>query len=163
MRGQKTDNKTKAKVRASYALTNSYNKTAKELGISDKTVKKIIEENPKEFTKVYEKKKQDFADKATTIIDKGMELLKRRFDTALENQNELEELIDMVISDSNSDENDKLSHKEKMDIVKKIRRIELNNLSEITTSIGTLYDKRALYKGESTENNKFEVNIKVVK
>lgn len=37
--------------------------------------------------------------------------------------------------------------------------IPVNNLS---TVIGTLYDKRALAKGESTMNNKFEVEIKVV-
>ena len=37
--------------------------------------------------------------------------------------------------------------------------IPVNNLS---TVIGTLYDKRALAKGESTVNNKFEVEIKVV-
>ena len=38
-------------------------------------------------------------------------------------------------------------------------KIPVNNLS---TVIGTLYDKRALAKGESTVNNKFEVEIKVV-
>lgn len=38
-------------------------------------------------------------------------------------------------------------------------KIPVNNLS---TVIGTLYDKRALAKGESTANNKFEVDIKVV-
>ena len=38
-------------------------------------------------------------------------------------------------------------------------KIPVNNLS---TVIGTLYDKRALAKGESTVNNKFEVDIKVV-
>ena len=37
--------------------------------------------------------------------------------------------------------------------------IPVNNLS---TVIGTLYDKRALAKGESTANSKFEVEIKVV-
>jgi hypothetical protein len=41
-RGVKTDNKTKAKIRASYALTNSYNATAKDLGISPNTVKAMI-------------------------------------------------------------------------------------------------------------------------
>lgn len=37
--------------------------------------------------------------------------------------------------------------------------IPVNNL---TTAIGTLVDKKRLISGESTENNKFEVNIKVV-
>lgn len=41
----------------------------------------------------------------------------------------------------------------------KEEKIPVNNLS---TVIGTLYDKRALAKGESTANSKFEVDIKVV-
>lgn len=38
-------------------------------------------------------------------------------------------------------------------------KIPVNNLS---TVIGTLYDKRALAKGESTENKTFSVDIKIV-
>ena len=38
-------------------------------------------------------------------------------------------------------------------------KLAINNLS---TVIGTLYDKRALAKGESTANSKFEVDIRVV-
>lgn len=38
-------------------------------------------------------------------------------------------------------------------------RIPVNNLS---TVIGTLYDKRALAKGDPTSNEKFEVNIRVI-
>lgn len=41
----------------------------------------------------------------------------------------------------------------------KNEKIPINNLS---TTIGTLYDKRALSKGESTGNTKFTVDIKVI-
>ena len=34
--------------------------------------------------------------------------------------------------------------KEKLDIAKKISKLEINSLSEITTSLGTLYDKMRL-------------------
>lgn len=34
-------------------------------------------------------------------------------------------------------------------------------LNHLSTVIGTLYDKRALSKGEATENNKIDVTIKV--
>lgn len=37
--------------------------------------------------------------------------------------------------------------------------IPINNL---TTAIGTLYDKRALAKGESTSNEAMEINVKVI-
>lgn len=114
--GVKIDSKKKAEVIASYALTNSYNATAKQCGISDKTVKKIIESNPKE----YEKKKELFSDYCNRLIYKALGKL-----------------------DKELDKDD----------------IPINNL---TTVIGTLYDKMRLATGESTENNKFEVEIRVV-
>lgn len=115
-KGTKINSKKIAEAIASYALTNSYNATAKECGISDKTVKKIISNNPKE----YEKKKEKFSDYCDRLIYKALGKL-----------------------DKELNKND----------------IPINNL---TTVIGTLYDKMRLANGESTENNKFEVNIKVV-
>lgn len=114
--GVKVDSKKIAEVIASYALTNSYNATAKKCGISDKTVKKIIENNPKQ----YEEKKEKFSNYCDRLIYKALGKLEKELD--------------------------------KDDI-------PINNL---TTVIGTLYDKMRLANGESTENNKFEVNIKVV-
>lgn len=153
-RGVKIDSKKVAEVIASYALTNSYNKTAKECKISDKTVKKIIENNPKE----YEKKKELFSERADRIINKSLDLIEERIDTAKENQNELEEIIQMVL---NIDKKE-LNETQKKSIVNKISKMQLNSLSELTTAMGTLYDKMRLATGESTENNKFEVEIRVV-
>ena len=110
------DSETKSKVIASYALTNSYNKTAKEFGISDKTVKKIVEENPT----LYEQKKDKFVEKADKIIDKALDKLEQEIDKGT---------------------------------------VPANHLATI---IGTMYDKRALAKGESTENATFKVDINVV-
>lgn len=158
--GVKTNNKLKAKVRASYALTNSYNATAKEFGISDKTVKKIIEEQPEEFTKVYEQKKETFAEQAQSIIDKAMELLQRRYDKALQKEKELEEMMETISKTSKDD----IDYQEKIAAIKKLSKIELNNLAEITTSMGTIYDKMRLDKGQSTGNIKvsYEESLKAV-
>ena len=104
---------TKAKVVASYALTNSYNKTAKEFGISDKTVKKIVEKNPK----LYEQKKEDFIKKADIIINKAMDKLEKEIDKG---------------------------------------SVPANHLATI---IGTMYDKRALAKGESTNNDSITIKM----
>lgn len=114
--GVKVDSKKIAEVIASYALTNSYNATAKKCGISDKTVKKIIENNPKQ----YEEKKEKFSNYCDRLIYKALGKLEKELDKD---------------------------------------GIPINNL---TTVIGTLYDKMRLANGESTENNKFEVNIKVI-
>ena len=151
-RGVKTDSQMIANIMASYALTNSYNATAKELGISDSTVKKVIMENQEEFGKVHEQKKEEFSSKASKIVDKALELLDRRFDKALNSEEKLEELIDIVMYEDDPDAEEKLTYKQKLDIAKKLSRIELNSLSEITTSMGTLYDKMRLANGQSTNN-----------
>lgn len=159
-RGKKTDNQMIANIMTSYALTNSYNATAKELGISDSTVKKIIMENQEEFGKVQEQKKELFQDKANRIIDKQLELLDKRITKALDNELELQELIDEVIS---ADEKEyDIRYQEKIAIAKKIGKLQLNSLSEITTSMGTLYDKMRLAKGEPTGNEEFNVNIRII-
>lgn len=163
-RGVKTDNKTIAKIITSYALTNSYNATAKELKISESTVRYIIKkqkkENNKEFTKIYEEKKELFQDKANRIIDKALELLKKRYDKALENEAELDEMISIIMAADKED----MDYQEKLAVVKKIGRLQLNSLSEITTSMGTLYDKVRLAEGKSTGNINvsYEESLKAV-
>lgn len=116
-KGVKIDNKKIQMVMASYALTNSYNATAKECHVSDKTVKKIIEEHSEEYMKVSERKKLQFAEYADKLIDKAM----NKLDKALDRED-----------------------------------IPINNL---TTAIGTLFDKRALAKGESTTNSSISIKM----
>ena len=147
-KGKKTNNKLKAKIMTSYAVTNSYNATAKEFKISPNTVKSIILKNSKEFAKVSKQKKELFLDKANRIIDKSLFLLEKRFDKALDNEQEL----DTILSAAMSLESENITQQEKASIIKKINKLELNSLSEITTSMGTLYDKMRLARGESTHN-----------
>lgn len=116
-RGVKIDNKKIQEVMASYALTNSYNATAKECGVSDKSVKKIINEHSEEFSKISEQKKEEFVEYADKLINKAM----NKLDKALERDD-----------------------------------IPVNNL---TTVIGTLYDKRALAKGEMTSNTSISIKM----
>lgn len=161
-RGTKIDNKKIAEVVASYALTNNYSKTAKETGVCANSVKNIIAkqktENVEEFEKVCEEKKELFSSRANRIINKSLDLIEDRIDTARENQMELEKIIQMVWEQDKKE----LNETQKKAIVNKIAKMQLNSLSELTTAMGTLYDKMRLATGESTENNKFEVNIKVV-
>ena len=123
-RGVKTDNKKVAEIITSYTLTNSYNKTAKEVGVSANTVKNIInkqkKENPEKFAKICEEKKDKFVEKADKIINKAMDKLEKEIDKGT---------------------------------------VPANHLATI---IGTMYDKRALAKGESTDNTTFKVDINVV-
>ena len=120
-RGAKIDNQKIQEIIASYALTNSYNATAKETGVCANSVKNIINkqktENADEYAKICEEKKEEFVEYADRLINKAMSKL----DKALNRED-----------------------------------IPVNNL---TTVIGTLYDKRALAKGEMTSNTSISIKM----
>lgn len=113
-RGKKTSPEVVYRVMTSWAITNNYNETARELGMAVSSVKQIVDSHKEneEFAKLRIEKKEEFADKASRIIDKAL----KRLEKAIEDEEEY---------------------------------IPVNQL---TTAIGTLYDKRALARGEATEN-----------
>ena len=120
-RGKKTSPEVIYQVMTSWAATQNYNQTARDLNMAFSTVKKIVEDNKDkdEFAKVCEQKREEFSEKASVIIDM---LLNR---------------ITETVADTEKD-------------------IPLHHL---TTAIGTLYDKRALSRGESTQNVDFATNF----
>ena len=156
-RGKKTSPEMIYKVMTSYAITNSYNQTAKDLGMPFETVRDIVKANQDadEFVKLRQQKRDEFADKATEIIDKGLLLLKRRMDRAIEE----EETLDDLIEDIWAMDDEEMSQQTKTATVNKIKNMQLHNLKDITTAIGTLYDKRALSKGDLTQNVGFATNF----
>ena len=149
-RGAQTDPQTIYNIIASYAVTNNYRETARLLKIPASTVTKIVKDNidKPEFVKLCAEKKEDFAAAATEVIDKGLFLLNRRFDVAIRHEGTLERLIDEIYSSDKKE----LSQDEKNRLVSQIRILQLQRIGDITTAIGTLYDKRALAQGESTGN-----------
>ena len=158
-KGKKTDNETIYKIMISVFSTNNFNETSRQLNIPVKTVEKIYKENKdkEEFAKLCIEKKDEFARKATAIINKATTLLERRLDTALNNQDELDEIIEKVWEMDKKDNNEL----QKKAIVNKINKMQLNSLSEITTALGTIFDKRNLSEGKSTINT--DINIKMDK
>lgn len=160
MRGKKTDPETIYKIMTSYAVTNNYTETANNLGMLQKTVENIVKANKgkEEFTKLFEKKKEEFANKASEIIDMGLKLIHRRLNTAIEHEDKLNELIDEIYSMPSEG----MSEKQKTALINKIKVLELQKLSDITTAVGTLYDKRALAKGEATQINGGIIKVEIV-
>lgn len=124
-RGKKTSPEVIYQVMTSYAITNNYKQTATDLGMAVSSVKKIVQDNQDkdEFVKLCTEKREEFADKASGIIDK---------------------LLDRIEKEVADEEKD----------------IPLHHL---TTAMGTLYDKRALAKGEMTQNVCFATNFDVGK
>ena len=86
---------------------------ARELNLPMTTVEKIVKDNRDnpEFVNLCDKKRDEFSEKASRIIDKALARLERTIDE--------EESIPV---------------------------------NQLTTAIGTLYDKRALSRGEITSN-----------
>lgn len=159
MQGKKYSDETKEQAYLLYATSGSFAQVARELGIARSTVKGWIDqkraEEPDEFEQLRTEKKEEFIDKASQIINKGLKLLDRRINTALEHENEL----DLLIYEIFQSDKDELSQDEKLRLVNKIKSIQVQKLGEITTAIGTLYDKRALAKGDSTQNTKVSVEM----
>lgn len=154
-RGKKTDIETITKIFISFAKTGNYAETAKTLDLPYNTVKGVINKNKtkKEFAKLLDKKKEEFEVAADALIDKGMTLLKRRLERALDKESELDEIIDEISS------NDELSEKSKQNLIQTVKSLQLTRVTDITTMIGVLYDKRALAKGELTENAQIEIRL----
>lgn len=155
-KGKKHKPETVYAVMLSYFVTGNYSETAEQLGLAVSTVKTIVERNADnpEFAKLRREKQSEFVEKADVIIRKALELLQRRLNAALESQDAIEEMLEMVM------END-LNKNDQKALMNKLRRLQLNNLSEITTAMGTMYDKRALAKGEPTSNEKLTINVEL--
>lgn len=158
-RGKKYSDEIKEQAFLLYATCGSYAETARQLGLAKSTVKGWIDKKePDALEQARTEKKMEFIDKASEIIDKGLLLLKRRINTALEYEDELDELIDEIFAS----DREEISPDEKKALINKIRSLQVQKLGEITTAIGTLYDKRALAKGENTQNEGINVNIKII-
>jgi hypothetical protein len=108
-----------------------------------------------EFVKLRDETKESFADSAKSIIDKGMTLLERRFDRALEHEDELDLMIDEIVNTHKT----QLSQQEKTALISKLRALQLQDVKAITTAIGTLYDKKALAEGGATDNVTVQVKL----
>lgn len=155
-KGKKHKPETVYAVMLSYFVTGNYNETAEQLGLAESTVRTIVERNKDnpEFAKLRIEKQSEFVERADGIIYQALELLERRFKTALESQDALDEMLDMIA------DND-ISKNQQKALMNKLYRLQLNNLSEITTALGTMYDKRALAKGEPTSNETLTINVEL--
>lgn len=155
--GKKISPETVYQIMASYAVTGNFKQTSRDLNIPYTTVRETWldnKDNP-DFVKLSDETKDHFADSAKSIIDKGLALLERRFDRALEHEEELDLMIEEII-DTNKTQ---LSQQEKTALISKLRALQLQDVKAITTAIGTLYDKKTLAEGGTTDN--VSVSIKL--
>ena len=161
MRGKKTAPDVIYQVMALWFTNYNMRETSRTLGVPLTTVKEIVDKNKNkpEFEELRTQTEKAFAQKTTEIIEKGLLILNKRLNRAIEHEEDLDELID-DIWDIDEDE---MSYKEKDKLVNKIKTLQLHNIKDITTAIGTLYDKRALSRGETTQNIDFATNFDLSK
>lgn len=160
-RGKKTSPEQKYKVMALYYTNYNLRETSRELNMPLTTVKDIVDKNKHkpEFEELRTQKQKEFSSKATEVIEKGLLLLNRRLDRAIENEEELDDLIEEVYFT----DKDEMSYTEKSAIINKIKSLQIQNIKDLTTAIATLYDKRALNQGDSTQNIDFAKNFDIGK
>lgn len=153
MRGKKYSDEVKEKAYALYAVNGNLQETSKIIGVPANTISGWLKTKPPDkFDELRNKNKQRFIDEAGKLIEKGMTLIDRRFTRAIEHENEINALIDVVFDSE-------ISQKEKEKVARKLSELQLQNIRDITTAVGTLYDKRALAQGDSTENTKIEFKL----
>ena len=141
---------------AEYGVCGNWEMVSQKLNIPVSTLKTWWRQHPPdkdEYAEYRREVKKGFIETASKATENGAELINRRMETALKHQQELDRLLDDVAKD------DEMTATQKKELLAKIRSIELHKLSEISTAIGTLYDKRALAQGQSTENTTIEIKM----
>ncbi len=133
-----------------YAATENLRETSRQLNIPLTTLKQWADawkvDRANELERIRAEKKQKFIAQADAIIEKAARLIDRRLQTALEREGELDRLMDEMAK------NGDMKATERTAIINKIKALEIQRLSDISTTLGTIYDKRALAAGEATEN-----------
>lgn len=159
--GKKTSPEDIAKVMTLWSVNKNLRETSRELGIPLSTVKDIVDKHrdmPK-WKQVRTQKQEEFINRATDIIFKGLNLLDRRMDRAIEEEDSLDDLIEEIYSMDDKE----MSQQAKTNAVNKIKHMQMHNIKDVTTVLGTLYDKRALASGESTQIIDFATNFDIGK
>lgn len=140
---------------AEYTVLGNWELVSRKMGIPVNTLKSWWRRHPPDMDEYAEKRREvreGFIETASKAIENGAELINRRLELALKQQRELEELMKDIPADE-------MTASQKQELRAKIRSLELHKLSEISTAVNTLYDKRALAQGQSTENTTIEIKM----
>ncbi len=148
-RGEKYSDEIKEKAYARYASGESVGEISKKLKVPDSTLRGWFRKMSQDgLSDIREEKQKSFIDRANKVIDKGMELLEKRFENALSKEQEINDIIEEI---AKSDE-EIISDKAKSDVIKKLRELQVYDLKGIAVVIGTVYDRRDKSEERSEKN-----------
>ena len=140
-------------------LTMSFKEVSKNLNIAERTLRdwkdKEEEINP-EFAELRKKKKEEFVKKSWEIIEKANKLLEIRLDRELEQETTINAMIESI--EGNPD----IDAEEVAALKRALQRVKIESLAQLTTTIGTLYDKQALINKEATINHGADASLEDV-
>jgi transposase-like protein len=145
MRGKPYPPEVKERALAELATTSNIMEVSRRLGIPDPTLHgwlKEAEEDQK-YKDFRDEKKKEFVQAAWDTISDALLLGNKRVKRALEQEGALDEFIDIV-------EEEALTGPEKTSLINKIKQLQVQNIRDISTYVGTIYDKAALAAGDAT-------------
>ena len=151
--GQKYNDNVKERA---YALFDTYNNMefiSRKLGVPVSTLwgwkrkyDKMTESDPA-LKAAREKQKEGFVRSAWRSINMTQELLERRLRRAVEDEDLIDELLDLVQREAKGEV---LSAKAKQELLGKVRALKCDDVGKLTQALGILYEKQALANREAT-------------
>ena len=155
--GKKYNDDIKEQALALLSVNNNVGEVAKQLGLPYKTVynwRNQPSNDTPNLEKLRNENKEKFVNKSWEIIGKAQKLIDKRMNRAIEFEDEIDELIDRIAID------DSLTDAEIKSIITKIKKLKLESATELSTVIGTLYDKQALANKEATAIVEGNIGVK---
>jgi hypothetical protein len=141
--GVALDDKAKETIKALLTTGMAKNAIAKQVKVSWATVDKISKEEPDKIESLREDKRTEFIGRLWASMDSALKLADKRITLAMDANNKIDEISD-AIGDSD------LDPKKAYELQKAIESITAVPLGQISTFIGTIYDKHALMTGGKT-------------
>lgn len=151
------DDKKKEQIKALLAMGKAKNQIAKEVGVSWATVDKISKEEPDELENLREQKREELIDVIYDDMKDALTLGRQKIKMAQVAMEEFQPTVDKLIDLLS--EKDDVKGGDIIEVIKAISSITSIPLGQISTYFGTLYDKRALMKGDSTVNTHTKVTL----
>lgn len=155
--GQKLNPELREKIKARLAENDNIRETAREFGVSPATVKGIKDESPDEFEQLRTDKREELIDIIYDDMKDALTLGRQKIKMAQVAMEEFQPTVDKLIDLLS--EKDDVKGGDIIEVIKAISSITNIPLGQISTYFGTIYDKRALMKGDSTANTNTTVRL----
>jgi hypothetical protein len=170
-RGAKYNDDIREKAYALLATNNNVQYVSKELGLPYTTVKTwrdkwlrqvnegendgvtnpVAKQGTHNLAELRNKKKEEFVNNAWELIENSMTVACRRVERAVRLEKSIDIVAEAILNNAASiSEDTGIVYNELLAIVKELENFKNFRLSEISSLIGTMYDKQALINKEAT-------------